>query len=307
MSEVKPGKLMAIYGPPGSGKSLCAVRSLPSAVAYCEVGAQPEWLGFTNRRVGQFACVQEMTATFKKVAQSKSAKPGSAIVVEDVNYVFKRTVELSEESGWDRYDELEKLVMGVEGALDWAKKCNERGVHVLMTAHEQQPRTANSGKKLLGTCEVPGWQLPNSMPGRFDLFGHMEYSTSYRGWHWWIRLANDDGWIVKNRLNIDAPDVIPPNIGALLHEGGYDIMVPEELAWMEAYREPMVKKLHEILAEDYEANVTDELRTFAEHIVKKEPSVNKRHVRWLLTDALDTALLRATQSNTLESFFDSLD
>lgn len=297
------GKFLAVYGPPGSGKSLSCIRSLPASVVFCEIGAQPEWLGYLPKQDNRDLTCDELLGLLRTASKSKKMGAGDSIIIEDINYIWKR--EIAGKSGWDRFSKLEDKVMGRDGIVDTIKVLNAKGVHVLITSHQQAPKTTNTGKPLPGSLKFPGWVLPETFPGRLDVCAHMEFEEGRTGsWPWWYRLSGTDEWITKCRLNADIPAIVPPNLGAILRLAGYPVKMPKGLEWMDEARSTVLAALLEEMGNDADAYLGDVLRSQAEAWISAHPSVNKRHLRWAMTDAVDTALLTIAQRNTIEAFLD---
>lgn len=292
MSTVQPydgeKSVTAIYGPSGAGKTTDLLYSFPTGLFIAPPGAiKPAYhvVGFVPAHT-EAKTIFDATKIIKE-----HAKKGSydSIVVDDFSLLADSTI-----------GELEKKMSGFklwgalrDAVLDFRDTARHVGMHVILTAHESTPRTIN-GVFVRGGPKLPG-RLPEDVPTACDLVLRAAFDQTRRGWHGCYRCTIDDpSWVTKDRHGV-TPDKAPMNVAEILRSAGYSIARAPGLDWQEELVEALASAM--VADPNAEAELVDEAIALA-----REKTENDLHVRWVVRDALDRAVLRRAKADILSMF-----
>lgn len=280
--------VVAIYGPSGCGKTTDLLYSFPQGLFIAPPGA----LKPAHNVVGhvpdsrEAATIMDATDLVKKMGHDKKY---DAIIVDDFSLLAESTVAALEKklTGFKLWGEMRNVVLAFR---DTARRA---GMHVILTAHESSPRTMN-GTFIRGGPKLPG-RLPEDVPTACDLVLRSAFDPSRRGWHGCYRCTIDDTqWVTKDRHGV-TPDRAPMNTAEILRAAGYNIRRAPGLEW----QEELVEALSVAMVADpkAEASLVEEAIGLA-----REQTDNDLHVRWVLRDSLDRAVLQRAKQNALAIF-----
>ena len=289
MSEQPFEKSVTVtYGPSGMGKTTDLLYSFPTGLFVAPPGAiKPAYhvVGFVPAHV-EAKTIMDATKIVEEHA--KKGKYDS-IVVDDFSLLADSTIAQLEKkhTGFKLWGALRDVV------LDFRDTARHAGMHVIMTAHESTPRTIN-GVFVRGGPKLPG-RLPEDVPTACDLVLRASFDQTRRGWHGVYRCTIDDpSWVTKDRHGV-TPDRAPMNVAEILRSAGYTIERAPGLEWQEG----IVDALATAMASDpaNESSYVEQAKELcAEH------TENSLHVRWVMRDALDRAVLIRAKSDVLDMF-----
>lgn len=277
----------AVYGPSGHGKTTDLLYSFPRGFFIAPPGAlKPAYhvVGYVPKS-GEAATIMDAT----KLVQQKAKEGYDAVIVDDFSLLADATIAQLEKklTGFKLWGMLRDVV------LDFRDTARHAGLHVLLSAHESTPRTIN-GVFVRGGPKLPG-RLPEDVPTACDLVLRAAFDQTRRGWHGCYRCTIDDpSWITKDRHGV-TPDRAPMNTAEILRAAGYTIDRAPGLDWQEQLVEVLATAMVE--QPENEAVLVDEAIALA-----REQSENDLHVRWVVRDALDRAVLRRAKADVLSMF-----
>lgn len=281
--------VVAVYGPSGIGKTVDQLYSFPQGLFVAPPGA----LKPAEKVVGSIPDHTEaatiMDATKIVQAQAKSAGKYDAIVVDDFSLLAESTIAVLEKkfTGFKLWGQLRDVV------LEFRDVARHAGLHVVLTAHESSPKTAN-GLFVRGGPRLPG-RLPEDLPTACDLVLRAAFDSTRRGWHACYRCTIDDpNWVSKDRHGV-TPDRAPMNVAEILRAAGYPIRRAKDSDWQEPIVEVLAKALFE--SPNEEKSLMEEAVGMC-----REHTKNDLLVRWVMRDALDRAALMRAQANTLQMY-----
>lgn len=287
-----------VYGPSGAGKTHSAVGAFAAGLFMAPKRAMgpAAWYGVdVSKRTVEASGVMEATALIKQYGTKVPS-----LVIDDASIMCD--IELrrcrKQAKGWAVFDLL------VDRVYDLRDAALAAGCHVMLTFHEQGPRTKEDGgtvKALKGAPLIAGWQLPEKLPAMAEVVAHMVYDKSLGGWPYVYQTGPDPDWVAKDRLSI-FPARFPANMGEALRAAGRDVPRPKEFSWMESVVEQGAGLIRPAL--DGDGNVEDVVRAFASKLGEKVK--DPRHVRWAVRDAWDRAQLRRLHETAVDSFISSI-
>jgi hypothetical protein len=284
--------VVAIYGPSGIGKTTDLLYSFPRGFFIAPPGAiKPAHnvVGFVPDSDTTCTTIEQATAKLKTLASKRGQY--DAVIVDDLSILAEQTVASLEAGG--KLEGLKLWGKVRETLLDFRNTARHLGLHVILTAHESTPRTAQ-GAFLRGGPKLPG-RMPEDLPTTCDSVLRAAYEPNKRGWHAVFRCTVDDpSWVTKDRHGI-VGDKGPMNTGEFLRAAGYTIRRAPGLEWMEELVETLAQALLEA-PKDEAALVKEAIR------ICGESTDNPLHTRWVLRDSLDRAAFRRTQQNALNMF-----
>lgn len=280
--------VVALYGPSGVGKTTDLLFSFPSGLFVAPPGAiKPAHLVVGH--VPDSTEASSIPEATKIVRERGKDKRYDAIIVDDFSLLAESTVAQFEKkySGFKLWGALRDAV------LEFRDTARHAGMHVVLTAHESTPRTVN-GVFVRGGPRLPG-RLPEDVPTACDLVLRAAFDQTRRGWHACYRCTIDDpSWVTKDRHGV-TPDRAPMNTAELLRMAGYTIRRAPGLEW----QEDLVQALATAMFEEpqSESNLVNEAIELA-----REKTDNDLHVRWVLRDSLDRAVLMRAKRDVLSMF-----
>jgi hypothetical protein len=282
--------VVAIYGPSGIGKTTDLLFSFPTGLFVAPPGAiKPAHLVVGH--VPDHTEAASILDATKIVRERGKDKRYSAIIVDDFSLLAESTVAQLEKkfSGFKLWGALRDAV------LEFRDTARHAGMHVVLTAHESTPRTVN-GVFVRGGPRLPG-RLPEDVPTACDVVLRAAFDQTRRGWHGCYRCTIDDpSWVTKDRHGV-TPDRAPMNVAEILRSAGYVIPRAPKLEWQE--------ELVEALAVAMFNDPANESGLVAEAIeLAREQTDNDLHVRWVLRDSLDRAVLMRAKADVLSMFTD---
>jgi hypothetical protein len=226
------------------------------------------------------------------------------VVVDDFSVMVRaRFRELKKMSNtvWHATDQLALEVL--DHVLPAAKNAS---AHVFMTAHEQAPREIKKENQatvryIKGCPMLAGWQLPDEFPGLVDFIARVVDTRETSGWPYAYQTGPDPEYVTGDRLSI-APPQFPMNLRELMLAAGYDLPRPKVLDWMD----PVIEKLSDVLvaAEENDDDKEEVLNKVLPKLLDK--TKNERHIRWVIADSFDRAVLKQHQKTLLSKFITDL-
>ena len=172
-------------------------------------------------------------------------------------------------------------------------------MHVVLSAHESAP-TTKDGRFIRGGPKLPG-KMPEDFPTVCDLVLRTALDKNRLGWHGVYRCSIDDpNYVTKDRHGV-TPDPAPMNVAEILRLAGYGILRAPGLEWQEELVEGVCNMLLDIpLDNKYNAASQEVAREAVE--VARSQSDNDMHIRWVLRDGFDRAVLKRAQKSILATF-----
>jgi len=288
------------YGPAKTGKTLATVRAFPDGLFIAPKGGLTcaRWLNWEPKVVEADATIGIPQIT-QIIKQAQDKYP--AIIVDDFSILCD--LELAKckksHSGWSAFDAFNQRVYELRDAARNAK------CHVILTMHEQPPKEVKkeTGNKYIpGSPLIPGWQLPEKLPAMADLVVRVIYDEDAIGWPYLYQAGPDPDYITGDRLAI-TPHSFPLNLREVLLMAGYDLPRPEGLEFMDKH----VESASKAIAVELTAK-RPKLKTVLEPIVNelKKGGIDDRHIRWIISDALDRAQLNKHNENLVSNFINTL-
>ena len=291
--------LGVVYGQSKTGKTLATVRAFPDGLFVAPPGALTcsKWLDWEPKVVPV-----TRSAGFKYIIEvvKKAQKNYKAIVIDDLSLLADAELQACKKmvAGFAAFDLFNNRV------YDLRDTCREAQCHVFFTCHEQAPREVkkdNFNRYIPGGPLMPGWQVTEKLPAMADFVARVVYDEDAPGWPYLYDTNPDQNYITGDRLAI-LPGRFPLNLREALLGAGYDLPRPKPLAWMEDHVERISHLLSPVLA-DPKQDLKTTLQPEGAALIKNNHS--QRHVRWVLADALDRAVLRQHNDNLLTSFINS--
>ncbi len=245
--------------------------------------------------------VPDATKAIKAIAARKGAKP-PAVVVDDFSLLCEQTMSVLEQklSGFKLWGALRDEV------LEFRDACRQGGMHVVVNAHENAPRTVN-GAYIRGGPRLPG-RLPEDFPAACDLVLRAVPDPMRPGWKVAYRCTETDpAYITGDRHGV-TPDMAPMNLAEILRSAGYRLPRAPGMEWLEEVVEGIAMSLLERPSEETAilTNVTkyvigQRYPNFAEFTVRERERA-LLPVRWAIRDGRDRAVLRRARMNPLASY-----
>ena len=296
---------IGLYAPSGRGKTTLALKAFPDGIIYgprasirCAsyLGINPTHIEATNLR--------SLVPALQKYGP-ELAKRGSAFIADDISLLADNEIKLFRKqglSGWTVWEKWADLL------LESGEAARNAPCHVLLLFHESPPKelTRHGVTSIApGTFSLSGVKATEKLPGMMDTVMRIVHDDTILGannWPYVLSVEPDPMYVTKDRTNA-FPRRFPLNLREPLLEAGYDIPRPKDLQWMEPVVETLATK---ILKEesDPEFDLTLFFKRSASQITKKAKDI--RHVRWVLSDALDRANNRRFQSTLIDTFIDNL-
>jgi hypothetical protein len=197
--------------------------------------------------------------------------------------------------------------------LDFRDIARRAGMHVILNCHEAPPRIAQ-GTALRGGPKLPG-RLPEDLPAACDIVVRATLANDLGGggklgWPGVYRCSpQDTGFISGDRHGV-TPDFSPMNLGELMRAAGFTVHRAPGLEWMEG----VVAKIASTLVTSGVADV-EVLRQAAPWLAKnmadkpryltpeaRQVNLLGLHVRWIIRDAYDRALIWRSRQNPLSLY-----
>lgn len=282
------------YGRAKSGKTVGMVRAFPGGLFITVPGGclSAKHLGW-EPKVLELEANQGLRWVSDTIRRAAGKVP--AIIVDDLSLIADAELELCRRraSGFQAFDLFNKRVYELRDASRSA------GCHVFFTAHEGAPREVkkdNNSRYIPGSPLMPGWQIPEKLPAMADVVARVVHDPTAKGWDFSYEVGPDQNYVTGDRLDIFPPR-FPMNLREAMIAAGYDLPRPEALRWMDEHVDEAADRLQEESAKkkpDTRAVLTD----LCDSMDDRDP----RHVRWVLTDAMDRATLRRHESNLLNNF-----
>ena len=289
---------LAMYSPPGRGKTLANIRAFPEALFVAQRGALKcaSYLGYEPRRFLPAAGIRDIPGIIAKAGQKVDTIVFSDLSIEADNEAKKLRTEYSGWTVWDKYGDF---------WLEARDAARQARCNVIWEFHESPPREVEKGGQKIfipGTFSLAGFKATEKIPGMLDIILRVVPDKTNPIWPYAFSTEPDPTYVTKDRDNV-FPRRFPMNLREPLLLAGYDLPRPKELEWMD----PVVETLAtQILKED--DNKDFDLNTF---LKKNVPPLQKkakdpRHIRWAMSDAVDRAAIRRLNESMLDNFIDSL-
>lgn len=293
------------YGPSKTGKTTDCIYSFPDAIfialrAALKPSEDVVGVQIPDDHVLNLPTVTEATKEIRKIAARKGKKP-SAVVVDDFSLLCESTMSVLEKSksGFKLWGALRDEV------LEFRDACREGGMHVIVNAHENAPRTVN-GAYIRGGPRLPG-RLPEDFPANCDLVLRAVPDAMRPGWKMAYRCTEADPAYVTGDRHGVTPDMAPMNLGEILRTAGYRLPRPPGLEWMEEVVGAAAQSLFDRPAEENAI-----LMNVTQHVVDRlrpgtgyDEKSRRRALlvaRWVIRDARDRVILRRARLNPLASY-----
>jgi hypothetical protein len=293
------------YGPSKTGKTTDCIYSFPNAIFIALRAAlkpSESVVGFQipDEHVFNLPTVTEATKEIRKIAARKGPKP-TAVVVDDFSLQCEATMSVLErtKSGFKLWGALRDEV------LEFRDAAREGGMHVIVNAHENAPRTVN-GAYIRGGPRLPG-RLPEDFPANCDLVLRAVCDSMRPGWKMAYRCTEQDPSYVTGDRHGVTPDMAPMNLGEILRSAGYKLSRPPGLEWMEEVVAAVSGALFDRPADEptillnATQHVVDRMRPAAGY----DEATRTRALlitRWVIRDARDRAVLRRSRMNPLAAY-----
>lgn len=295
------------YGPSKTGKTTDCLYSFPDAVfialrAALKPSEDVVGVQIPDNHVLNLSTVTAATAEIRKLTARKGQKP-SAVVVDDFSLLCESTMSVLErtKSGYKLWGALRDEV------LEFRDACREGGMHVIVNAHENAPRTMN-GAYIRGGPRLPG-RLPEDFPASCDLVLRAVPDAMRPGWRMAYRCTETDPTYVTGDRHGVTPDMAPMNLAEILRVAGYQLPRPPGMEWME---EVVVGAASALFDRPAPAEENAILIAVTQHVIDRlrpsagyDEKARRRALlaaRWIIRDARDRAVLRRAQLNPLAGY-----
>ena len=289
---------LAMYSPPGCGKTLANVRAFPEALFVAPTGALncASYLGYNPPRVMNANGIRNIPDIIAKAASKVNTIVFSDLSIEADNEAKKLRTEYSGWTVWDKYGDF---------WLEARDAAREAQCNVIWEFHESPPREIERGGRKVfipGTFSVSGFKATEKIPGMMDTILRVVSDASNPIWPYVFSTEPSPDYVTKDRTNT-FPARFPMNLREPLLLAGYDLPRPKELAWMEsAVEELAVRIAKEESKEDFDLNAL--LKGSVPSLKKR--AKDPRHIRWVMSDAIDRVAIRKSHAQMLDSFIDDL-
>lgn len=293
------------YGPSKTGKTTDCIFSFPDAIFIAlRTALKPSesvvGIQIPDDHVLNLPTVTEATKEIRKIAARKGKKP-SAVVVDDFSLQCEATMSVLErsKSGFKLWGALRDEV------LEFRDAAREGGMHVIVNAHENAPRTVN-GAYIRGGPRLPG-RLPEDFPANCDLVLRAVPDPMRPGWKMAYRCTEQDPSYVTGDRHGRTPDMAPMNLGEILRAAGYVLPRPQGLEWMDDVVAAASDSLFDRPGDEAAIlmNVTQHVVDRMRPAVGYDERTRERALlvaRWVIRDARDRAILRRARQNPLATY-----
>jgi len=304
----------AAYGPSRVGKTTDLLYSFPRGFFIAVPAALKPSVNVVGFDIDPNAIyeargVEDATKKVLEVAKLKGTDGGpryDAVIVDDLTFLAEQTFSTLEQklSGFKLFGALRDAIIDLRNAS------RSGNMHFFANAHESPPSMKNGGY-IRGGPKLPG-KLPEDFPAAFDLVLRAAYDSGRPGWPAVYRcLPHDTAYISGDRHGL-TPEIAPMNIGEILRAAGYSLRRAPGLDWMDGVAETVALSLLERPSD--EKNILTNATRFIlqTHYAdvwndgKNAPEARKNramaHVRWVLRDGRDRALLRAARRQPLAAY-----
>lgn len=278
------------YGPSGVGKTTDQGYSFPCALFAAAPGALnsiQSVCGYTPATT-QVATLMDATSLLRDVKGKFKV-----LVIDDFSFLAEQTFSVLEnkKSGFKLWGALRDAVLSFRDAARFA------GIHVVLNAWEQAPKTSYKGEKIRGGPRLSG-NMPEQVPALCDVVLRACHDLRRQPWPAVYRCYLDPSWIMKDRHNIASTiDPAPMNLGELLRAAGIQLDRHPEL--------PEQEDLVEAIAESFLGMDGFAAATANNYYTKLvESGMSVTAATWTLRDAMDRAEIRKTLSAAQSTFID---
>lgn len=298
MSGSQSHYMVLEYGESGMGKTVDLGLAFPDALCLGNPRATQSLEFFGIRlRVIDPGRLRDVPALLQK------ERP-KALLFDDVSLSAKRDVRNSSDSSWHLWANIEKDLMRALDAAD------SLGIPVGINAHQKEPFTDDKGVYFKGGPQLPGKQLPKTVPANCDVVGRVISVPERPGWPFGLhtsQITNPGGtdldsssgspYTVKTRL-ARTPPIAPLNMAEILRHHGRSVPRLKGMDWVEGVVEKLAEALRKLDGDG-------RARLLQSQVPKAVVKYNAtpEQTRWLLRDAIDRADLRnATSGGPLAEF-----
>lgn len=300
---------MLTYGVPKVGKTLASLRAFSSGVfvgpPQCFLPAK-EFLGIEVKTV----VVNKISDLFPIVAAARK-KPPVSLVISDMTILSSEEVihirDVERITGWDVYAAYESRMKRL------VRELREISCPILLEFHQDPPKvqkknTASVKKEtfLEGRPKVPGWVMPEELPGYFDAVLQVisdESMLSSFVWGYGFS-SRPDGTFVRGDRTALFPPVFPLNIREVLRCSNLHTPMHPDAAWIEEKVDSLASRLVELQTND--EFDSEHLAPLLEGVVRAFSDKHPGHVQWLILDAFDRAELHKFRESRLTNLVANL-
>jgi hypothetical protein len=323
MEDTKP-LFAAVYGPAGTGKTLASIRMSPHGLMLGPRGAAACG-SFIGWDVGANAYAFREIYTIKDAAEYIEANLSKlekakipSLVISDVSILADNEIariKLPKKDGGEgktNWDVQTAFIDNIRELRDWCRtRCP---FPIFWEFHVTNPRTVKDAKgnekNIPGGLSVPGWNVPEKLPGIFDAVLRVVHDDTVNPlWPWVYSVEPDEFFVTKDRFNV-FPRKAPLNLREALSMRGFSFPFREDkgLGWMESVIEHVATGVLALNTADeaYKKNLQEVLTGSIEFAKKAQTEagqvLNLHRVRWALYDGLDRAYLRKHDAGILDDF-----
>jgi len=216
-----------VYGDEGVGKTTDALATFPDALVLARRGGTaPSW-SYLQIPGGIRLLLTSTLAEASECLDLALAEKRSAVILDDASLtgqVSEYMIAQAGTKGWDLQDLL------AEQALVLAERALNKGIHLLINAHEWAP-----GKnRPRGGPSFPYVRVQQAITHRSNLLLRAVVDPT-RTYAWKVVYrAADPAWKGKDKVTTGgAVDPAPPNLRALLRRAGYRCPRAPGLGWQD--------------------------------------------------------------------------
>lgn len=286
--------ISCIYAPSGYGKTLDALYSAPTGLFLTPA---PGGLVAAKSMLGVAVREERVQSIPHACMVLKKAGKVDALILDDFSILAERSylaLDTSGSKGWESWMALRKEILHLR------ELCISGGTTLILTAHEQQPKSDN-GYLLPGGPKMPSKYLTSALPHIATLVLR-GVKDSFSQSPEWIGRYNcdpvDTRWITKDRFCVLGKEG-PMNLREILvraSEVGHSVAVPRRapgLEWLDEAAEAVAGNMAS------GGTPTDSAAKLTAAAKGSDP----RHLRWAWRDGLARHSLRTQGHSELFGMF----
>lgn len=286
--------VVVVFAPSGYGKTVDALYTAATAPFFTPApgGLTPAraLLGFMPLEI-RVNSIAQATGAIRAYVQ-KNGKP-PALVLDDFSITAERSHYALDKAGMKGWGVWQKLARDV---MDLRELALDLGVTLIITCHEAQPKTADSGVFTAGGPKMPSAAMIATLPhvATLVLRGVKDAFVQPPEWSGAYSCDPSDGrWVTKDRYCV-VPKTAPMNVREILGQArriGHDVIVPPRakgLEWLDVVAEQ--------IADGLTAGIWPSPAFAAQALAanaRSLPSQDPRHLRWAWRDGCARHKLRS--------------
>ena len=308
-SKFSDGAFVTSFGRSGTGKTVGDIASFPNAVvcagtrefkpAMTVLGWQPPYV----LEVKTLFDVEDAVYSVLKARKQKNklALSIDAMLADDISVLSYQTEKALAEGSIPKNRLADKRGSGYspwtnqkDATLTLVFRCAEvlrqEGMHLATNGHLRVARTDKNGKHIRGGIDLP-MDLTEGFCAGTNLMARMLPEPERLFFQTIFSIENNGSeWATKNQFGL--PALVPSNMRELLNAAGYKLSRGRGLEVHEEYVEQIAQAIAAVIGMGpySRAALSEVLKGPRAHLETLVP--DPRHVRWILRDASDRALIR---------------